>query len=218
MELDSARTEAWLRAAAAAVTAQEAELTALDTAIGDGDHGSNLRRGFTAVLAGLDARGAESAEEAEGTDRSPGALLAAAGRTLISTVGGASGPLYGSALRAAGRALPGATVGPGELAAALAEALGAVQALGGARPGDKTMVDAWAPAAAAFAETAGQGLAAASGAAAAAAEQGARATVPLVARKGRASYLGPRSAGHLDPGAASTALLFTALAEACREP
>ncbi|MEW1907871.1 dihydroxyacetone kinase subunit DhaL [Kitasatospora sp. NPDC085895] len=212
MELDSARTEAWLRAAAAAVTAQEAELTALDTAIGDGDHGSNLRRGFTAVLAGLDARGAE------GADRSPGALLTAAGRTLISTVGGASGPLYGSALRAAGRALPGATAGPGELAAALAEALGAVQALGGARPGDKTMVDAWTPAAAAFAETAEQGLTAASGAAAAAAEQGARATVPLVARKGRASYLGPRSAGHLDPGAASTALLFTALAEACREP
>ncbi|GAA1112686.1 dihydroxyacetone kinase subunit DhaL [Kitasatospora arboriphila] len=215
MELDSARTEAWLRAAAAAVTAQEAELTALDTAIGDGDHGSNLRRGFTAVLAGLDAgEGGNTA----GTDRSPGSLLAAAGRTLISTVGGASGPLYGSALRAAGRALPGATAGPGELAAALDEALGAVQALGGARPGDKTMVDAWAPAAAAFAETAGQGLAAASGAAAAAAEQGARATVPLVARKGRASYLGPRSAGHLDPGAASTALLFTALAEACREP
>ncbi|MCU7822501.1 dihydroxyacetone kinase subunit DhaL [Kitasatospora sp. DSM 101779] len=214
MELDTARTEAWLRAAAAAVTAREAELTALDTAIGDGDHGSNLRRGFTAVLAGLDA---EKAGGTAAADRSPGILLAAAGRTLISTVGGASGPLYGSALRAAGRALPGASAGPDEVAAALGEALGAVRSLGGAQPGDKTMVDAWAPAAATFAEAAGQGLAAASAAAAAAAEQGARATLPLVARKGRASYLGPRSAGHLDPGAVSTALLFAALAEACRE-
>ncbi|MEV8099579.1 dihydroxyacetone kinase subunit DhaL [Kitasatospora sp. NPDC085879] len=209
MELDAARTEAWLRAAAAAVTAREAELTALDTAIGDGDHGSNLRRGFTAVLTGLDG---------DGADRSPGGLLAAAGRTLISTVGGASGPLYGSALRAAGRALPGSSAGPGEVAAALGEALAAVRALGGAQSGDKTIVDAFEPAVAAFGAAAGQGLPAAARAAAGAAEQGARATVPLVARKGRASYLGPRSAGHLDPGAASTALLFGALAEACREP
>ncbi|WP_431680864.1 dihydroxyacetone kinase subunit DhaL [Kitasatospora sp. KL5] len=206
--LDTARTETWLRALAAAVTAHEAELTALDAAIGDGDHGSNLRRGFTAVLAALDAGAAGD---------SPGTVLATAGRTLISTVGGASGPLYGSALRAAGKSLGETAAGPAEVAGALDAALAAVQGLGGAQPGDKTMVDAFVPAAEAFRAAAGDGLPAAAQAAAAAAEQGARSTVPLVARKGRASYLGPRSAGHLDPGAASTALLFATLADTCRE-
>jgi dihydroxyacetone kinase-like protein len=212
--LDTARAEAWIRALAAAVAAHEAELTALDAAIGDGDHGSNLRRGFEAVLATLEDAPAAS----------PGALLATTGSTLISRVGGASGPLYGSAFRAIGHALavpdPDAgsrpATGAPAVAAALAEGLAAVQRLGGAQPGDKTMVDAFAPAVDAFRAAAGDGVAVAAQAAATAAEQGATATVPMVARKGRASYLGPRSAGHRDPGAASTALVFGALAAACR--
>ncbi|MFD9126119.1 dihydroxyacetone kinase subunit DhaL [Kitasatospora sp. NPDC059571] len=213
--LDTPRAEAWIRTLATAVAAHEAELTALHAAIGDGDHGSNLRRGFDAVLAALGDVPAAS----------PGALLTTTGSTLISRVGGASGPLYGSAFRAVGHALATPDEEPGSrpptgaqaLAAALAEGLAAVQRLGGAQPGDKTMVDAFAPAVDAFRAAAGSGTAAAAQAAATAARKGADATVPLVARKGRASYLGPRSAGHLDPGAVSTALLFEALAEACRE-
>ncbi|MEV4611917.1 dihydroxyacetone kinase subunit DhaL [Kitasatospora sp. NPDC049258] len=202
--LDTALAAAWLRAAAAAVDRHAPELTALDSAIGDGDHGSNLRRGFTALAPLL------AAPPAGG----PGELLRAAGSTLISRVGGASGPLYGSALRALGAALPAAPATAAELAEALAAALASVQRLGGAQVGDKTMVDALAPAAEAFRAAAGQGLPAAAEAAARAAEQGARDTVPLQARKGRASYLGPRSVGHQDPGATSTGLILRALAEA----
>ncbi|WTJ79324.1 dihydroxyacetone kinase subunit DhaL [Kitasatospora sp. NBC_01539] len=194
-----------MRGAAAAVAARQAELTALDAAIGDGDHGTNLHRGFTAVVRSL----------AADPPSSPGPVLSAAGSTLISTVGGACGPLYGSALRAVGRVLDAPQAGAPEVAAALEAALAAVQDLGGAQVGDKTMVDAFAPAVAAFRVSAGDGLPVASRAAADAARAGARATLPLVARKGRASYLGERSAGHLDPGAVSTALLFDALAEAC---
>ncbi|WP_354642620.1 dihydroxyacetone kinase subunit DhaL [Kitasatospora camelliae] len=206
--LDVPRTLAWLAAVDAAVERREAELTALDAAIGDGDHGSNLRRGFTAVAAALAGPPPETV----------GAVLTKAGTVLISKVGGASGPLYGIALRAMGAALLTATAGPAELAAALAAGLDALRGLGGAQPGDKTIVDAYAPALDAFRQTADRGLAEAAGAAAAAAEEGARATVPLQARKGRASYLGPRSIGHQDPGATSTALLFAALAEAVRAP
>lgn len=199
---------AWVRELAAAVEKQEARLTELDSAIGDGDHGSNLRRGFTAVLAALD--GLEPA--------SVGAVLTKTGTTLVSKVGGASGPLYGSAFRAMGAALPGETASAGELAAALAAGLAAIRKLGAAEPGDKTIVDAWTPALAAFEQAAGTGgLAEAAEAAAAAAEQGALDTVPLQARKGRASYLGPRSIGHQDPGATSTALLFRTLAQVATE-
>ncbi|MFD0279339.1 dihydroxyacetone kinase subunit DhaL [Kitasatospora sp. NPDC127111] len=204
MDFDTTLAEAWVRAIAAAVAEEQQRLTELDSAIGDGDHGSNLQRGFTAVGAALD-----------GLDPAgPGAVLTRTGTTLISKVGGASGPLYGKAFRAVGAALPG-PAGPAEFGEALAAGLRALQDLGKAEPGDKTIVDAWTPAVAAFraAARAGAGLPEAAGAAADAAEQGALDTVPLQARKGRASYLGPRSVGHQDPGATSTALLFRALAE-----
>ncbi|MEY9949810.1 dihydroxyacetone kinase subunit DhaL [Kitasatospora sp. GAS1066B] len=206
-DLDRELALGWLRAAAAAVERRHEELTALDAAIGDGDHGSNLRRGFAAVIAALDALPA---------DASPGTVLSKAGSTLISKVGGASGPLYGSALRGVGAALPAPSADLTELAQALRAGLGAVQKLGGAVVGDKTMVDAFEPAVAALERAAFDGftLREASALAAEAAEAGARATIPLQARKGRASYLGPRSIGHQDPGATSTALLFRALADA----
>ena len=203
--LDIARADAWIRALAAAVDKHRQQLTELDSAIGDGDHGSNLQRGFTAVLTALDAL------EPAGV----GAVLTKTGSTLISKVGGASGPLYGSAFRAMGAALPGPAADPAQFAQALAAGLAAVRKLGAAEPGDKTIVDAYAPALAAFeqAVTAGGDLATAAAAAADAAERGMRDTVPLQARKGRASYLGPRSIGHQDPGATSTALLFRTLAD-----
>lgn len=192
----------WMDRFCALVTADADRLTRLDSEIGDGDHGANLTRGLKAAVAALDA------------DLAPGRVLITAGRTLVSKTGGASGPLYGTALRRAGKALgdaadPGAT----ELATALRAAIDGIQELGKAEEGDKTMVDAWLPAVAAFEGAAGEGLPAAVRAALDAAEKGAEATVPLQARKGRASYLGPRSIGHLDPGAASTVLLFRALAD-----
>lgn len=207
--MDTDLALAWLRAAAAAIAEHERQLTDLDAAIGDGDHGSNLRRGFTAVLTALNALP---------PDTSAGTVLSKAGTTLISKVGGASGPLYGSALRAAGAALPGPTADLDGLAAALRAGLAAVQKLGGAVPGDKTMIDAFEPAVAALERAAFDGfsLREASALAAEAAERGARETIPLQARKGRASYLGPRSVGHQDPGATSTALLFRALAGTAR--
>ncbi|MGW4892354.1 dihydroxyacetone kinase subunit DhaL [Kitasatospora sp. NPDC004240] len=205
---DAALAEAWLRATAAAVERQREWLTELDSAIGDGDHGSNLHRGFTAVLATLDGPPPAAAGQ------TPGAVLTRAGTTLISKVGGASGPLYGKAFRAVGAALSGPSADPAALGEALAAGLEAIRALGRAEPGDKTIVDAWTPAVAGYrrALAGGAGLAEAAERAAEAAEQGMRDTVPLRARKGRASYLGERSVGHQDPGATSTALLFRALA------
>ncbi|MGW2020363.1 dihydroxyacetone kinase subunit DhaL [Streptomyces sp. NPDC001927] len=186
----------WLGAAAAAVHREADRLTELDSAIGDADHGANLKRGFAAVTEVLD-------KEPPAT---PGAVLVLAGRQLISTVGGASGPLYGTLLRRTGKALGDAgTVTRQDLAAALATGVAAVGQLGGAQVGDKTMLDALVPAA----EALGTSFAAARDAA----EAGALATVPLRARKGRASYLGERSVGHQDPGATSSALLIAALAE-----
>lgn len=201
---DSARAEAWIRAVAAAVDEEQSRLTELDSAIGDGDHGSNLHRGFTAALAALDGL----------HPTGPGAVLTRTGTTLISKVGGASGPLYGKAFRAIGAALPEPAT-PADVAEALSAGLDAVRLLGKAEPGDKTIVDAWTPALAAFRAAAAGGatLAEAAAAAADAADRGARDTVPLRARKGRASYLGERSIGHQDPGATSTALVFRALAD-----
>ena len=196
---------AWLHEAQAAVTARADYLTQLDAAIGDGDHGINMTRGFYAVGKALAAQGDETA---------PGRLLVLAGKTLVSTVGGASGPLWGSALRAAGRSLGDAEDFDGsQLASALDAALAAVVDLGAAQPGDKTMVDALAPAAVALRERVSEGdsIAEAVSAAADAAEAGAQATTPLQARKGRASYLGERSIGHQDPGATSAALIMRAL-------
>ncbi|MCX2181342.1 dihydroxyacetone kinase subunit L [Streptomyces sp. SKN60] len=186
----------WLTAVAAAVDREADRLTELDSAIGDADHGANLKRGCAAVTAALE-------KEPPAT---PGAVLVAAGRQLISTVGGASGPLYGTLLRRTGKALGDAEqVSRTALAEALAAGVAAVAQLGGAQVGDKTMLDALTPAA----EALGTSFAAAREAA----EAGALATVPLRARKGRASYLGERSIGHQDPGATSSALLFAALAE-----
>lgn len=195
--LDAAFMCRWMSATAAAVDREAARLTDLDSAIGDADHGANLRRGFTAVTEVL-------VKEAPDT---PGAVLALAGRQLISTVGGASGPLYGTLLRRAGKALGDATeVERERLAEALGAGVAAVAQLGGAAAGDKTMLDALLPAV--------EALGASFAAAAEAADAGALATVPLRARKGRASYLGERSVGHQDPGATSAALLMGALAEA----
>lgn len=202
--LTTTELEDWLRRAAALLTDHAAELTELDAAIGDADHGSNMSRGFRAVVEALDA----------GDFADPAALLKKTGMTLVSTVGGASGPLYGTLFLR----LAGATGGAGSLdAAALGEALAAgVQGVadrGKAAPGEKTMLDAWTPALEAF-RGAGDDLAAAVAAGAAAAAQGRDDTAPMTATKGRASYLGERSVGHVDPGAASTALLWQALAEA----
>src|SRR6202007_713379 len=184
----------WLAEAEEQIKAQSDYLTQLDAAIGDGDHGTNMRRGF-------DARG--KALAGKGAAPPPGRLLIVAGKTLVATVGGASGPLWGSALRRAGRALGDAENFDGrELALALGAAIDGVVELGAAAPGDKTMVDALVPAAKAMhaAIDSGGSLEKAVRAAADAARDGAEATVPMRARKGRASYLGERSVGHQDPG------------------
>jgi phosphoenolpyruvate---glycerone phosphotransferase subunit DhaL len=202
--MDAAFFRAWIAEAAAVVESQRDHLTQLDSAIGDADHGINLARGFSAVTAALD----------QASTPTPGAVLTLAGTTLISKVGGASGPLYGTALRQAGKALgdaPDADLRA--LAGALDAALSGVQKLGAAREGEKTMVDALAPATSALGKAIAEGASDsdALSALADAAEAGAQATISMQALKGRASYLGPRSVGHEDPGAASTALILRAL-------
>jgi dihydroxyacetone kinase-like protein len=205
--VDAACVRLWLGEVAARLEAERDFLTQLDAAIGDADHGVNMHRGFTAVMARLGA-----VEEA-----TPGQLMKLAGRTFVSTVGGAAGPLYGTAFLQAGEALGDhERFGPRLLGEALRASLEGVQRVGAASVGDKTMVDALTPALGAFElelRMGGSLETAASGAREAAAE-GMRATIPLQARKGRASYLGPRSVGHQDPGATSTALMFAALAHA----
>ncbi|TRW45274.1 dihydroxyacetone kinase subunit DhaL [Georgenia yuyongxinii] len=195
----------WVARAATAVSEHRIDLIELDRAIGDGDHGENMDRGFTAVTAKLAATRPESAGE----------VLKTVATTLMSTVGGAAGPLYGTAF------LRGAKAADGELdaagvAAVLEAALEGIRARGKAETGEKTMVDAWTPAAEAAraAADAGRSPVEALRAAADAAAAGADATVPMVATKGRASYLGERSAGHRDPGAESSSLLLAAAAEA----
>ena len=205
--MDTNVFRAWITSAAGVIEANRDHLTQLDAAIGDADHGINLARGFAAVIAALDAKPAAS----------PGAVLTLTGSTLISKVGGASGPLYGMAFRRAGQALGAAEdVDLAALGRALEAALAGVQQLGAAREGDKTLVDALAPATRALTKAVAEGAAppAALAAVAAAAADGAAATVSMQARKGRASYLGPRSVGHEDPGAASTVLILTALRDA----
>jgi dihydroxyacetone kinase-like protein len=205
--VDAACVRSWLGVVATRLEAERDFLTQLDAAIGDADHGVNMHRGFTAVMARIGAL-----EEA-----TPGQLLKTAGRTFVSTVGGAAGPLYGTAFLQAGEALgDAASFGPRLLLAALRAALEGVQRVGAAAVGDKTMVDALSPALGAFElelRMGGSLETATSGAREAAAE-GMRVTIPLQARKGRASYLGPRSVGHQDPGATSTALMFAALEQA----
>ena len=228
---------AWLRTAAARLHAEAPALTALDQAIGDGDHGINMDRGFSAIVAkldGLEPPGAGGGGLLGGGD--PAAddtaatadLLRLAGKTLISTVGGAAGPLYGTAfLRAAGSVAAGAAGAAGTVAAspaptsagafvaALEAAATGIGALGKSTTGEKTMLDAIVPAetAARTALEAGGDVVAVTAAAADAAEAGAAATIPMLATKGRASYLGERSIGHRDPGASSAAILLRLLAE-----
>lgn len=205
--LDGAATARWMRLYAAALAEHEGELTALDAAIGDGDHGTNMARGFAAVerkLPGLE-------------EQAPAAILKVVASTLISTVGGASGPLYGTAFLRAAAAVPGdAALTLTDLATALEAAQAGIAARGKATRGEKTMLDAFGPAVDALrrAVETGASLPVATRDAAAAAQAGAEATIPMLASKGRASYLGPRSQGHQDPGATSTALLFAALARA----
>ncbi|WP_416418479.1 dihydroxyacetone kinase subunit DhaL [Paenarthrobacter aromaticivorans] len=197
----------WLKLSAKAMAEHRTELIELDRAIGDSDHGENMDRGFQAVVQKLDETPPETA----------GAALKAAAMALMSKVGGAAGPLYGTAyLRAATSLGDSADIDADALASALAAARDGVVARGKAETGDKTMIDAWTPAVEAAKNAASDGgdVQAVLQAAAEAAEVGAVATDPLVARKGRASYLGERSAGHRDPGAASTALLLRAAAAA----
>ncbi|MGW4208478.1 dihydroxyacetone kinase subunit DhaL [Lentzea sp. NPDC004789] len=208
MGCTAAEVVAALRAAAAVVQEHRDELVRLDQAIGDADHGENMKRGFTALLSRLDT------EEPS----SPGKVLKLVATTLISTVGGAAGPLYGTAFLRASAAVGDEPELDGEaVARALQAALDGVVARGKAVVGDKTMVDALTPAVTAAASVNGSAngsVAATLSAAADAAAEGAESTIPMVARKGRASYLGERSAGHLDPGARSTALLLRAFADA----
>ncbi len=208
---------AWLRQFAA-ITAEKREyLTELDAAIGDADHGINMDRGMQAVAAKLGGVG-ETASGAAGAATAAadiGALMKTVGMTLVSTVGGAAGPLYGTFFLQVGRSAgDAAELDLPQWAAAFRAGVEGVQVRGKAVPGDKTMVDALLPAAAALdaAAAAGESLEEALQAAADAAERGMLATVPLVARKGRASYLGERSAGHQDPGATSSWLLLQAAA------
>ncbi|WP_189097136.1 dihydroxyacetone kinase subunit DhaL [Streptomyces kronopolitis] len=197
--LDAAFFVRWMTAAAAVIDREADRLTELDSPIGDADHGRNMQRGFAAVVTALEAE----------PPATPGAVLTAAGRKLISSVGGASGPLYGTLLRRAGKALgEEPQVSAQELRTGLSAGVDAVAQLGGSAPGDKTMLDALVPGV--------EALATSFDAAATAAEKGALATVPLQAKKGRASYLGERSIGHQDPGATSSALLFAALAEVAK--
>ncbi|WP_434439494.1 dihydroxyacetone kinase subunit DhaL [Lentzea sp. E54] len=204
MGCTAADVVAALRAAALVVQEHRDELVRLDQAIGDADHGENMKRGFTALLSRLDAEPPDT----------PGKVLKLAATTLISTVGGAAGPLYGTAfLRASAAVGDAAELDRETVSRALQAALDGVVARGKAAVGDKTMIDALTPAVAAAAGVDGS-VAAVLSAAADAAEEGASSTVPMVARKGRASYLGERSAGHLDPGARSTALLLRAFADA----
>jgi len=192
----------WLRRFADVVSEKRMELVRLDTAIGDGDHGTNMDRGMKKAVEKLDST--------EGGDI--GADLKAVGMALVSSVGGAAGPLYGTVFLQMGST----TAGKSELdldgwTAAVEAGVKGLQARGKAEPGDKTMVDAWLPALAALRE--GGDLGEALTRSADAAEEGMKATTPMEARKGRASYLGPRSIGHQDPGATSTYLLLRAAAE-----
>jgi dihydroxyacetone kinase-like protein len=205
--MDATMFRAWITGAARLVEDNADHLTHLDAAIGDADHGINLRRGFQAAVRMLD----------ETDPATPAAVLATVGRALISKTGGASGPLYGTGFRQAAKTLgEDADVSAVQVGAALKAALAGVQQLGAAVEGDKTMVDALGPAVTAYQAVidAGGDLAEATRAAADAAARGLKETVGMQARKGRASYLGARTIGHEDPGAASTLLILRALATA----
>ncbi|MDF2444266.1 MAG: phosphoenolpyruvate---glycerone phosphotransferase subunit DhaL [Subtercola sp.] len=201
----------WIRESARVISDHRVELITLDREIGDGDHGENLDRGYSAVIQKLGDLPADAV---------PGDALKLVATTLISTVGGASGPLVGTAyLKAAGAVGKAETLDGAAIVALLTAARDGVVLRGKAEVGDKTMIDAWTPAvdAAAAALADGADEAAILAAAADAAEQGAKSTEPLVARKGRASYLGERAIGHRDPGSQSSALILRAASDAAVE-
>lgn len=207
MALDVAWALRWVRRTATVVTEHRSELIELDRQIGDGDHGENMYRGFSAVVVKLDAL--------EEDPPTVGDVLKLVATTLMSTVGGAAGPLYGTAYLRAAKVTGTAELDAGTVVALLEAGLEGIVARGKATTGEKTMVDAWTPAAVAAQAAASGGADPADvlAAAALAAEAGAVATDPMVATKGRASYLGERSAGHRDPGAASSALIVRAAAD-----
>ena len=199
--LSVADLAAWVRRSAALIAGHAEELTELDAAIGDADHGANMKRGLAAAAEAVQTGSFTSAD----------ALLKKVGTTLVSTVGGASGPLYGTFFLRAGGAVAGLEALDAQaLASALEAGVGGLAARGRATTGEKTMLDAWSPALKALRIHPGD-LAAGVSAAVQAATEGREATKSMVATKGRASYLGERSVGHIDPGAASTVLLLTAL-------
>lgn len=210
MSIGSTQVIAWVTACAQAIAENREMLTSLDAAIGDADHGANMDRGFQAVMRKLP----------EIQDQDLGMILKTVGMTLVSTVGGAGGPLYGTFFLQAGMKLAGKTeLTLEDWAAALQAAVAGVVARGKAEAGDKTMVDALLPALKALQEAAVQGhtFQEAVQRSASAAEAGMIATIPLIARKGRASYLGERSAGHQDPGATSSYLLLKAVADSWQD-
>ncbi|VEG26998.1 dihydroxyacetone kinase subunit DhaL [Actinomyces howellii] len=209
--LDTAWVVDWTRRSAAAVTESIEELNALDAAIGDGDHGTNLCRGLEAALAKLDA-----AAQAGDPPPTPGGALKAVATSLLATVGGASGPLLGTAYLRASRGGTLTELDAAAVAGLIEDACAGVEVRGRAEAGDKTMLDAWRPAAVAARSAAdrGAGPAEVLAAAARAAAQGAQSTEPMTARKGRASYHGVHSQGHRDPGAQSTAILLEAACHA----
>ena len=204
-QIDGTGIRRWIAEAARVLSEQRAYLTELDSAVGDADHAVNMDRGFQAAVARVAALPADAA---------PGAILRAVGAAVMSGVGGTSGPLWGTAFRRAGQqAGDSPSLDGSALAAVLETVVQAMRQLGGAQVGDKTMIDALAPAAEAMRSRVGAGasLTAALAAACDAAEVGAQSTMQLQARKGRASYLGERSIGHLDPGAASAVYILRAL-------
>ena len=209
MSLDAAWALRWIELAAADVAEQRDYLVDLDRAIGDGDHGENMDRGFKAAVEALGQAQPGSVAE----------VLKTVAKTLMSTVGGAAGPLYGTAFLRASKAAGGGDLDGVGVVAVIEGALSGIQARGKATTGEKTMVDAWTPAleAARAVAEAGGDAGVVLEAAATAAEAGAAATEPLRATKGRASYLGERSIGHLDPGAVSTSLILRAAARAATE-
>ena len=209
MSLDAAWAQRWIELAAADIAEQRDYLVDLDRAIGDGDHGENMDRGFKAALEALGQAQPGSVAE----------VLKSVAKTLMSTVGGAAGPLYGTAFLRASKAAGDGELDSAGAAAVIAGALEGIQARGKATTGEKTMVDAWTPAleAARAAAESGSDATAVFEAAATAAEAGAAATEPMRATKGRASYLGERSIGHLDPGAVSTSLILRAAVRAAGE-
>ncbi|MDO5728706.1 MAG: dihydroxyacetone kinase subunit DhaL [Actinomycetaceae bacterium] len=206
MSLDTQWALRWIRASQQAIAEHRVELIDLDRQIGDGDHGENMDRGFTAVVKAL--------ETSETPDIA--SVLKLVAKTLMSTVGGAAGPLYGTAYLRAAKQCTSDELDAPAVAAMIGAALGGIQARGKATTGEKTMVDAWSPAfdAAQKAAAGGQSPQDTLRAAAQAAREGANATKPMKATKGRASYLGERSIGHLDPGAVSSAILLEQAVEA----